>query len=689
MLVLKRIGLAGVGPYKEKAHLDITPGITVVYGKNKVGNNNANFVGKSLLVRSLEELIYDPAIRQDKKTGSRFVSFSSGKDKIRLESNDGSVEIFVNKEDVTQRKKAGTKEVLAKYWPISQEEFSTYVYLDALSAHPLVKGSGTARKAFFNSFFQLDSLDVEKKVFAKKLSELKKIAVARKELERALADVRRDLLTKTDRIALEEEIENLETATKKLMAKFDKVETYQRLLAFKKLAGKKLEQKARDIDEVKADIRQAKKNSAQLETYHDYTRDLARYKEETKGVDLRTSLAELRSAHKKYQQLLGSKEEPVPPKKPAKLKNPQIDIKATEIEIYKIKHQLSHAAKSSNGVCYACGQKVKNNPKDLKAALAELEDNLEKGEKYAAHLANTAAYDRKAATHKEAYARYLADKKQRIELKPAAQLYEKRKTLLPPDVVEKPSSYSGKTLRELEAELEIAVFHHEHQEEILLLAKGIEKVEFDPSLLQTKQDKLGKSKTSLALHAAVVTRAKKIKTRLTEIDEQLVEEEALSLILEGYNDKSVKKMVIEAISSRLAETVNQYAALVMPAYRFDFVWESNAIQILARRANGTISDVRKLSGAESMLFTIILVLALLVFVPKHKRVNTLILDEPTASFSETSTEIFLQLLPHITTVIPSVIVVTPKYLRIPDARCVTVVQDANGSKVVEGHPDEN
>jgi ABC-type uncharacterized transport system ATPase subunit len=82
-----------------------------------------------------------------------------------------------------------------------------------------------------------------------------------------------------------------------------------------------------------------------------------------------------------------------------------------------------------------------------------------------------------------------------------------------------------------------------------------------------------------------------------------------------------------------------------------------------------------------------LVLALLTFVPSNKRSNILILDEPDANFSEETTEAFKKLLPVLLSVIPSIIVITPKTNeRYENAHNFTVVKDKGVSTIQKGHP---
>jgi DNA repair exonuclease SbcCD ATPase subunit len=195
-------------------------------------------------------------------------------------------------------------------------------------------------------------------------------------------------------------------------------------------------------------------------------------------------------------------------------------------------------------------------------------------------------------------------------------------------------------------------------------------------------------RTKLEVQKSVSIRATGLRARLKELKAELENEEALKLLLDGYSDKAVKSMVIEAISSHLMNTVNQFSSLVFSGYKFEFVWGSQ-VQLLVHRPKLGTTDVRKLSGAESKLFTLILVLALMRFVPKRKRLNMLILDEPSASFSTETTELFHKLLPQINQLIPSILVVTPRAEeRYPGAHEYTVVRDKGGSSIMIGHPDD-
>ena len=686
MLTVKHIGIEGIGPYHQRVDMPISKGVTVLYGKNTVADNNGNFVGKSLLVRSLEELLYDPLVRQDKKVGSRYVTFQDGKREVSLESEGSRVEVTVNGHARTQRKQSTNKELITKLWPLSQEEFSTYVYVDAAQAHPLVKGTSSARKSFFNSFFQLDKLDQQKKVFAARLLELKKVRAAAGEVERTYEEIRKNLLPKEERLAYAEKVTELGATVKDMLSKLDASETYRRLVAFKKVAGAKLKKKARSIEDVKELIKTAQAGHEAIAEYQDYVRDVRKYAEAVKGVDMTVPLRKLEKAYHEYHTLKRSRIEEVErPERVEAVEDPEIDVEKVKLDLRQFQQHLALAAKSKGGVCYACGQKVALDKEALVRKSTKALGELRQAEEYAEYLLEHAAYRKQVAEYKEAKTKGQEREERLATLEPLASTYERRRSLVEPEPVEKPEG-GVESLDELRQELEQAIFLDEHAEDIEAL-KHLTPVEFDASKLEGIQDELRSYQTKLDIHKSVAGRARQVKERLVELRSQLEDEPALELILEAYKDTAMKKMAVEAISARLMELINQYAAQVMPTYKFQFVWESQSIHILAKRPEG-VSDVRKLSGAESMLFTIILILALLAFVPPSKRTNVLILDEPTASFSDQTINLFVGLLPHITNVIPSVIIVTPKKLRIPGARCLTVVKGPKGSRLAKGHPDD-
>jgi DNA repair exonuclease SbcCD ATPase subunit len=707
MNVITKIGIKDVGPFLKPTVFKVPQGITYIYGKNMLAGGNPNASGKSTLASSIAEIFYDEPIvgtRQDKaKAGSRFVEFTRGKKQVRVSAGfkgkTSKLSITVNGDDKSGRTKSNTKEVLDKLWPITQTDFTTYVYLDSVVPHPLARGTTTERKAFFNEFFGLDKLDAEKKVLQAELSKLKKSRAAFAELKESYESVKGDLLDEATVKDLEEREQKAIKRVARLQAEAEAYQDIAQLVEFKRIASeylKKLTVTPDDIPtrlkEVKRIIRKAEEFEDELADYRAYKKELARYKEAIADVDMSTPLSELKVKAAEYNKAKGVVEDEGEdePKKVAKPSPPDLDRKQLTGKQVQLEHAIEHAKKFKKGTCPTCGQDVKAEPlKDTEARLKKVEAQLELLDEYDAQVKK---YERYTEARKEWESQQKVVEKARLTMKQnakAAKLYEKRLSLpSKPEAVEQPKQIEG--VEQAKEELKTLEFLAPHVDMIKRLKKADLKqtVSFNPKDLGIAQDELSTVRTKLEVHRSIAARAATTRKRLKELKQELEDEDALKLLLDGYGDKAVKKLVIDAISTHLMNTINQFSSLVFSNYKFEFIWGPQ-VQLLVHRPKLGTTDVRKLSGAESKLFTLILVLALMRFVPKRKRLNLLILDEPTASFSAETTKIFHSLLPQINQLIPSVLVVTPRASeRYEGAHEYTVVRDSGGSYIAKGHPSE-
>ena len=430
---------------------------------------------------------------------------------------------------------------------------------------------------------------------------------------------------------------------------------------------------------------------SQLEEWRDYRRAMVKYKAETQGLDMDRDSDELKAASAAFVKARARYEAlaPVRPKVVVEPTKPETDQEDLIVRRAALRHKLDHARKFGKGVCDTCGQEVKVEPKELiEKKLRRVTAALNEWTDYLAALETYSEYLTECKTYKAQVAEKAALKAKLTDLLADHALWTKRSRIVKPDRVEKPETVEDP--EPLRREVEVLEFCSSHVDTIRQLKNLTDEdraLDFDATKLNELQDRLSEMKTKLQVHNTVKSRALSIRTRLHELASELANEEPLELLVEAYSDKAIKKMVIEAISQHLMGLVNKYATLVFDNYIFEFVWGSQ-IQILVHRPSGT-TDVRKLSGAESKLFTIVLVLALLAFVPKSKRMSLLILDEPTASFGAESTAMLHKLLPHLISIIPSVLVVTPKSdERFEGATELTVVRTREGARIVKGHPSQ-
>jgi DNA repair exonuclease SbcCD ATPase subunit len=697
--------------------LTVPKGIVYLYGKNMLkADGNGNAAGKSAFASSIAEIFYDPMVgtKQDKvKTGSRFIEFVQDKKTIKIGSKfSGKTEkltLSIDGEDKSGRVNKNTREQIETYWPITENEYKTYGYIDSNLPHPLARGSSTERKTFFSSFFGLDKLDAERKLISAELSKIKKVKAAYNELNSTFLEIKKDMLAKQERVVLEEEQEKLGRIVSKLRDESAKYQRIKQLVEFKKFASvqiKALLKVIPDLEEFETVYKTTRKKIAQLEQmkeqlqeWRDYKRDLAKYEKEIEGLDMSVPLDVLKQASRQYERALLAVEDGEDLEAPKRVKKPSApevgERKELTAALVTAEHQLEHAAKFKKGVCHTCGQAVKAEPiEKIKARVERLQLSLDAWEEYDNDLRAYERYVAKVKDYEERKAALDAAKFSIKQFELKHKLYKKRASILKPEVVNRPKEIDegGNDLEELKVTAELLRFCQPHLDTIAALqtlTKEDQEVQFDTEKLNRMQDKLASIQAKLEVHNAVKSRAAKMRSRLLELQADMESEEALTLLLDGYSDKAVKKMVIEAISQHLMATVNQYSSIVFDDYRFEFVWSASQIQILVHRPKMDTTDVRKLSGAESKLFTLILVLSLLKFVPKRKRLSLLVLDEPTASFSEETTELFHRLLPHLNQLIPTILVITPKANeRLEGSTELTVLRDREGARIVKGHPNE-
>lgn len=710
MKFIKAIGIKGVADFKETV-LPIVPGVTYLYGYNALDNGNANAAGKSVLASAAAEIFYDTPMvgtKQDRsKTGTRTIKWVENKKTHLVRSSfEGKTERLkyrIDGEVAEARTTKETRKLVRRAWGLSEDDYRTYGYLDSATPHPLVRGSSTVRKAFFSSFFQLDKLDEERKIIAKRSTELKKIRAQHTELDKTFQEVKADMLTKTERAELEALVKKLKAKAKKLRALADEAQRAKSVADFKEWAKPHLaafRALVPDLDtfeqrlkETRKELRRARANEEQAAEYEAYRRQLKVWKEKTADLDMSKSDSDLEAAADAYTKAcaeaarlhaelssLGGDE------KPKKVEKPDTDKDKALAKVYKLKHELEHLSKFKKGVCSECGQPVK--VRNVSVVQAELEAAQ-------AVVKSWARYEeyKRSRTEWEQQQERVASIEKRIEKAEAAakaskadaELWSKRRKLVKPDPVEKPEAYGD--VRQLEKDLHVLEFFESHTDMLKVLDQKFEVEPFDLDVLDKLQTKISKAEARLEVHNTVKSRAAKIRARLQELDAELEDESVVQLLLDAYGPKAAKKMAVDEISKRLMKMVNKLSSIAFKDYVFEFVWDTQ-VQLLVHRPKGT-TDVRKLSGAESKLFTLILVISQLMFVPRSRRLSLLILDEPSASFSGKTLEKFHALLTYIQKLIPSILIVTPKSEeRYPGAVEYTVYRNAEGAEIRKGHPSE-
>lgn len=721
------LALQGVGPYEEKAVFKIKPGISVIYGLNRTSgkqSKNSNWVGKSLLFSTISEVLYEQPI-----VGSKQDRITKGLQQISLQDDAGNKYLIskknnkyivkVNGQDqefVTNKK--GPKEFIDSIWPLTLEEYETFVHIDSRVPHPLVMGSTAVRKDFFTKFFGLDKVDAERKIY---LSELNKLASVKESYNTLLSTynlIKKDAIIGEALEELEQEVKDLKIKQSSMKAKMLEMQEKQRLVDFSKTIEQELEQLKEDNcltedsiltkrDQLEAELRSLNKKKSLANKYQEYKITAKAYNiayEKLSDFEKSVSLEKAKEGYSRYNKLsskIDSLKEEIeelelsePYNKPEEL---DLDEAKITEELAVVKHQLQHAKQFKTGVCPTCGHPVEVNLEELQAKYDQLNANKAKIDKYHRQL--------------ELYQYYL-DKfnkcqEFRIELnetKDKIAKYEKysvayKKLIALPD---KPEEFTDPiyNLSDINKQYDDLHLKYSFYSRMSAVASRIEQLlslddlNVDTSIFETYNNLSNKYfalKTKLENAKVTLEKLKTIDSQLKSMSNQLEDVKPLEYLVELFQDKTLKKKIIQIIGNRLMQIVNKYAAVVFNEdYKFSLEWESSQINILCTRKAGKselTSDVRKLSGAESRLFTLILILALLSFVPSNKRPNLLLLDEPDSAMSNETAEAFYKIIKVLSNAIESIVIITVKDNTYPDTQCYTIVRDGT-SKIVEGHPDE-
>lgn len=717
------------------------PGVTVIYGLNRTNaktSSNGNGAGKSAFFSQLGEILYETPIvgeKQDavKNGGRTLVSYMRGR-KVSVNRVGAKLDVKIDGQSKF-RTKPMAKAWLAKNIPVTQQEFDTYVHIDARVPHPLVMGSSTERKKFFTSFFGLDKLDYERKLITAELTKLSRVRAAYAEVLKEYREARLKEIEPAKLDVLKLEVKSMQEQLTDLNAKNIKLQTIGQLLAFEVSAAtqlKVLQEILPTVDiegfdelvtSTKKNLKADQEDLADAVEYEQYQRDTAHYTEAyTKltpdaaklvsklgakeaaakcvaaNKDLRVLNAEIKELTGKIRVLDALLSEPLPDR----VKAPAEDSKELRAALEAAEHQYEHARKFKTGTCGECGQAVK--VKDVGALKAKIEDLEAKLEAHDGARVYAAA--KKLEAERSAERTEFEDVLQRTKAQvPRLERYAAIADELV-SLPRRPRPFEGRKLEvkikqrmvdEDKERLQLLMFLRPNLDTIIALKALTEKQRNAGSMavrLQAKvndiHEKLSKVRAKIEVNELVATSVLRLRKRLREMKVELENEDALKLLVEGYGERATKRMAIKAISSRLMTEVNKYARFVFAEdYTFDFAWDTSQLSLIVNRKNGESSDVRKLSGAESKLFTLVLVLALLTFVPARKRCNVLILDEPTANFSEETIKQFQELVPVLNKVIPSIIIITPKSdFRHEGATNWTMMKVNGKSQLVPGHPSE-
>ena len=715
---IRALGVRNYGSFTKQAVFEFKDGINVIYGLNRTtskNSKNSNWVGKSLFFNSLSEVLFDQPIvglKNDKvKTGTRTVLIEKDGRSIQIIRNSGkrdSIKIVVDGQEIEHLTKTKAQDWINDNLSITKAEFESLLHLDSRIPHPLVMGTSTDRKHFFDSFFRLDQVDNERRLYLKKLRQLKEQKTAFTELKTSYLSLKKQLIDKQEISDMKNRLIFLKGKCENLMAQSSEYQTYQSLKIVYSTLKPKIDLLPCELSEIEACIDRTKAQLQKIEdgkeraiAYSVYTDQLKEYEESKAELsEFARSISsekaeEGANRYRRYKEQLAD----IHPVKPTKPKDvPVSDYKPSYFEavIADLLRKIEYSKQFKSGVCPTCGQPVKtNNVEELQLQLKQAKANYQAAVAYENYMTLSVKY----ASDYEEY-KYALDKQQTITAK--VEKYEKyskawselRAMPAKPTEVEKPKydldwyRKKEKSVREL---LDALTTVNRQLDSInrYLNWKGV--TEFDNQDFNATQAEIAKLEAKLEYYRQSRQQLTTITSRLRELKSELADYPIVEELANIFSDNVIKKAMVQQISTKLCDLLNYYSSLVFDSpYTFSLVWDSQ-IQLICERRVGRqtlVSDVRKLSGAESKLFTVILVLSLLSLMPASKRPQLMLMDEPTANMSQETTQAFMKLLTIMQKIVPCLVIITPRNDVYPESRPFTILRDKNGSSIVSGYPDD-
>lgn len=722
----KSIHLKDVGPFGDVT-FKIPKGITTIYGANgKSANSNA--AGKTLLFSSIFDTLLEVPVAAEKsdrlRTGVRAVSMVLDSGEPLVVKREGS-KSSIKHGNAVIRGATKVRKKLDQVSPWTWEDIVSYIHLDSQVPHPLVKGSNTSRKQFLTRFFRLDQIDIEKKIIK---AELDKIAPRVRVYEQLKLDVSRttkQLPPKGLVGRLQKQLQQQTKLLERLQNNSAEHDAARSAALFRDQAAKELNHYLRGRDEsgqkhpakilaFYTDLLQ--KELAKIpdgERYQEYLEHQERYQTWVDNLSketidfLRTGNVEIdpekraRRCQNAMREVTGLRSTLKELSSTAKQElqpvlEPEIPRGKLQVRLETLQHRLTHAKKFGKGSCPTCGQSVKiSNPKQLQSKIDEIQEQLDDWDQYL-------EYKEQLQQRTVARTEYSAIKKRLQQCKSV--IYNNHQYItIANDLqnpVKAPAKYTGKIVNlqitnklisELQERATALEFLCKHLDVLRIALSDSDPV--DSTTLE-KAARLSRSVTQIE---AKLERASNLQHELRQLRSKMEKLQPIvnrhvriKKLLEAYDDKAMKKLAIQSVSTQLMAQVNKYAKLAFTDdLRFELLWESQQVQFLVHRHYADridTSDVRRLSGAETKLFTIALVLSLLAFVPKNKRSSMIVLDEPTSNMGEANMAIFRELLPVINKLIPSVIIITPKTEERFGGAEYTIQKMKGKTTIRKGHP---
>jgi len=217
--------------------------------------------------------------------------------------------------------------------------------------------------------------------------------------------------------------------------------------------------------------------------------------------------------------------------------------------------------------------------------------------------------------------------------------------------------------------------------ELKTLLKKKKKLEQKTVNLNKQIEEISSEKTKYTLYK---DQLKSLNKSIDKYKPTLENKKLIEALIKAYSSKGLKSIAANEICGLLEQNLNAYRSFAFAEpFTFSVSCSNSGMSILVDRGKNKISDVRKLSGAESDSFRLLFVMALLPLIPDDRRTNFLVLDEPCSHQDEIlRSKIIDVYLPQLMTIVPNIFVITPNPSDTVEGSRTIFVQKKNGTSKV-------
>jgi DNA repair exonuclease SbcCD ATPase subunit len=741
---LTELEVKNYGTFKS-AKIDLDhKGITTIFGLNKdaasiQGGSYTNASGKSLLFTSIPEAAFgNPPSGKDqlKHTNSSIkLTFKGKTDVVSFDKQYGKskkITIVKNGKDVHNRTLDYGQQKLQQCLGVSEEEdFYTSRYIDNTLPHPLIVGKAAHRQSYFVKLFNLENVDAIRHLLLAELREIQKASGTYHELQDMFQQAKAKALTKDEIEKKRTQEAELKASQQSMIDRLNKYQVVRDLLSFEETNAKllkrfraqtSLETFAEDYSKFKDRRKAVKALIEQGEEWRTYETlreayDEAKVKADSllgklgleglKKDDLQERATTLEKAGLAYAKATSELEE-LELDKPEEVEDPSVEIPAQEKKVSRLEDEYEASRNFKEGKCPTCGAPFKGREHShVKEDLEKARKKLKKAKAYEAYTEAKKTYKKNKARAEELKEQIKALERKTSEL---AKVQQGLAALA--KVPRKPTEPEGKrrSLKELRVELEEL---NEKIERFKTFKEVIEQIESLEALtdkernaaaeLNTLTDKMASVNSKLNVLTAEITsgiearkQLKDLATRGEALKAMVEDEPIVKALIDAYSKKGIKKLLIQRYASVLEAQINKFTRMFFAeditfelkyGSKFEFLAHKSVVRKTKKdkkaKPKTVTIDVKRLSGAERRMLTLVLVVATLSMQPKDKRTNVLILDEPEANMGPEAVNTFSKAIVALTKVIPHIVVITPRpELNIEGSRVFTVVK-RNGVSTLE------